>query len=331
MAVLILSCSKKSVSNNDLAPSNLTLTAEVSTDGSGNVVFTATANNASSYEYDFGNGVYQITATGNINYGYPLSGTYTVTVTAKNSIGQSINKSIQITVTKTLRLVWSDEFDNNGAPDAAKWNYDIGTGTGGWGNNELQYYTNRAGNVTVANGVLRITATKENYNGSAYTSSRLLTKDKFSFKYGKIEARAKLPAGMGTWPAIWMLGSNINTVVWPACGEIDIMEHRGSELNKIYTTVHYPGHSGSGGLGGNTTIANATTEFHLYSAEWNAAVINFFVDNKLVFSFPNNNSLPFNQNFFILINLAMGGNFGGNVDPSFSTATMEVDYVRVYN
>ena len=133
-----------------------------------------------------------------------------------------ISKSIQVTVAVTQSLVWSDEFNSGTAPDPAKWGYDIGTGSSGWGNNELQFYTNRPENVSVSGGTLKITAKRENYSGSAFTSTRMLTKDKFSFKYGKVEARAKLPFGVGTWPAIWMLGNNINTVSWPACGEIDI-------------------------------------------------------------------------------------------------------------
>ena len=227
-------------------------------------------------------------------------------------------------------MVWSEEFDTPGLPNASKWGYDIGTGSGGWGNNELEYYTNRIQNAEVTGGYLKITATKENYNGSAYTSARLLTKDKFSFKYGKIDVRAKLPAGVGTWPAIWMLGNNINTAGWPACGEADIMEHRGSELNKIFGTLHYPGRSGSNGDGTTVMITNATTQFHDYILEWTPAAIKFYVDTQLFYTVTNTSSLPFNQNFFIILNLAMGGNFGGPVDPAFTTDTMLVDYVRVY-
>ena len=134
----------------------------------------------------------------------------------------------------TYKLVWADEFNTKGAPDSTKWSYDIGTGDWGWGNNEKEYYTSRSENVSISKGMLKITALKENYNGSAYTSTRMLTRDKFQFTYGKVEVRAKLPAGVGTWPAIWMLGSNIKTVGWPNCGEIDIMEHKGCDLNKIY-------------------------------------------------------------------------------------------------
>jgi beta-glucanase (GH16 family) len=331
LIVLLFACGKtNSTSNEVLPPLNLTVNAIVATDNSGNVSFTASATNATTYEYDFGNGVFQIVPSGIVTYKYTNSGTYTVNVIAKNSIGQTISKSIQITLSASTALVWSDEFDVPGAPNTSKWGYDIGTGSGGWGNNELQYYTNRSQNAVVSGGTLKINLLKETFSGSNYTSARLLTKDKFSVKYGKIEARAKLPAGLGTWPAIWMLGNNISSVGWPACGEIDIMEHRGSELNKIWGTLHYPGRSGANPVGGTVMINNATTEFHNYAVEWNASSIKFYVDDSLYFTFANSTSVPYNHNFFILLNVAMGGNFGGSVDPNFSNATMEVDYIRVY-
>lgn len=311
-------------------PSNLTVAAIVNTDNSGNVAFTASATNAVTYDYDFGNGIFQTVVNGIVTYKYPASGTYSVNVIAKGAAGKTIAQSIAVTVTVTLSLVWADEFDNPGAPDASKWGYDIGTGGGGWGNNELEYYTNRSSNVSVSNGTLKITAVKESYSGSAYTSTRMLTQNKFSFKYGRIEIRAKLPAGLGTWPAIWMLGSNISNTAWPACGEVDIMEQKGSELNKIYSTFHYPGHSGATADGNSLTIANSSTAFHIYSAEWSATTVKLYVDNQLIHTLANTPSLPFNQNFFIILNVAMGGNFGGSVDPSFTSAAMEVDYVRVY-
>jgi beta-glucanase (GH16 family) len=325
------SCDKgDSAGTGNTPPANLTVTATVSTDNSGNVSFTASASNASSYEYDFGNGIFQTIPSGIVTYLYPASGTYTVNVIAKSAGGQTISKSIQITVAKSLSLVWSDEFDTPGLPNSSKWGYDIGTGSGGWGNNELQYYTNRLFNAEVANGALKITATKENFSGSAYTSARLLSKDKFAFKYGKVEVKAKLPAGGGTWPAIWMLGSDINTVSWPACGEIDIMEHLGNDLNKIYGTLHYPGRSGGNANGNTKIIANATTQFHIYSLEWTPLVIKIYVDDQLFHTVANSSSIPFNHDFFFIVNVAMGGNFGGLVDPAFTTASMEIDYIRVY-
>jgi beta-glucanase (GH16 family) len=226
--------------------------------------------------------------------------------------------------------VFEDNFTVNGNPDPAKWGYDFGTGSSGWGNNELQYYTNRPENAAVFNGILKINAIKENYSGSAYTSARLISKNKFSFKYGKIDVRAKFPAGVGTWPAIWMLGSNISAVSWPACGEIDIAEHRGSELNKIFGTLHYPGRSGGNADGKTLIIPNATTDFHNYIVEWTPNYIKIYVDTQLYHTFVNNSFVPFNQNFFIILNVAMGGSFGGAVDPAFTNASMEIDYVKVY-
>jgi beta-glucanase (GH16 family) len=265
-----------------------------------------------------------------VTYKYPAAGTYTVNVIAKSSSGQTASKSTQITVAVAQSLVFSDEFDANGAPDPSKWGYDIGTGSGGWGNNELQYYTNRLDNAFVSNGTLKIKAIKENFSGSAYTSARILTQNKFSFKYGKVEVKAKLPAGVGTWPAVWMLGSNITTVSWPACGEIDIMEHKGSQLNKIYGTVHHPARFGGNADGGTRDITNATTEFHIYTMEWNATSIKFLVDGNVFHTVANTSSLSFNQNFFLIMNLAMGGTFGGAVESGFNNATMEIDYIRVY-
>jgi hypothetical protein len=328
------SCKKSSGGDgNQTAPTDLNVTATVSTDGSGTVAFTATATNAVSYDYEFGNGAILTVASGVTSYQYTLLGsnTYTVTVTAKSSSGLTAKKSIQVTVNVIALgggLVWSEEFNTDGVPNPANWGYDLGAG--GWGNNEQQYYTSRPQNAVVLNGVLKITLTKEAYNGSAYTSARLLSKDKFSFKYGRMEVRAKLPAGGGTWPAIWMLGNNLATAPWPACGEIDVMEHVGNSLNKIYATLHHPGHSGGNGDGSFVMIPDVTTAFHNYIVEWSATSIKFYVDTQLFYTFANNASLPFNQNFFVILNVAMGGNFGGTIDPAFSSASMEVDYVRVY-
>lgn len=326
-----LSCKKGgNTGNTDVAPTNLTVNAVVSTDNSGNVEFTAAAANATTYEFGYGNGVFALVPSGKITYKYPATGTYTVTVIAKNASGKTISKSIQITVTVGLSLIFSDEFNTNGAPDPAKWGYDIGNGTDGWGNQEKQYYTNRLDNAVVQNGVLRIVLKKENFSGFNYTSARLLTANKFSFKYGIVEARAKLPAGGGTWPAIWSLGANIGSVGWPACGEIDIMEHKGNDLNRIFGTLHYPGRSGGSADGSSRIISNASTEFHLYKVEWTAAAIKIYVDDVLYHTVANSNAIPFNHNFFLIMNVAMGGTFGGAIDPNVTEAAMEVDYIRVY-
>lgn len=236
-------------------------------------------------------------------------------------------KPVQNTTPQYNNLVWSDEFNTDGAPDSAKWGYDLGTGTNGWGNNEAQTYTSSSDNVIVSNGTLKITAKKV---GSSYTSARLKTEGKFDFTYGKVEVRAKLPSGGGTWPAIWMLGADYATNTWPACGEIDIMEHKGNEPNKIHGTLHYPGNSGGNGNGNTTTITNASSEFHVYKAVWSPASVQIFVDDVLFHTVPNTSALPFNKDFFMILNVAMGGTFGGTIDPAFTQSSMEIDYVRVY-
>lgn len=222
-------------------------------------------------------------------------------------------------------LKFSDEFNTDGAPDPTKWGYDLGAG--GWGNNESQSYTSASDNVVVAGGNLKITAKKV---GSGYTSARLKSENKFEFTYGRVEVRAKLTTGAGTWPAIWMLGENYATNAWPACGEIDIMEFKGSQPTTIYGTLHYPGNSGGNGNGSSTTIANAASEFHIYKTIWSPESVKIYVDDVLFHTVANTSALPFNKDFFLILNVAMGGTFGGAIDPAFSQSSMEIDYVRVY-
>ncbi|MEO9210588.1 MAG: family 16 glycosylhydrolase [Ginsengibacter sp.] len=330
--IIFTSCAKaKTSDNNTLAPTNISISATVIADNSGNVAFTASATNAVSYEFDLGNGVFVTSASGTLTYKYLASGTYLVNVIAKSASGLTLSKSIQVSVnvgSGASNLVWSDEFDVNGPPNPLKWDYDLGAG--GWGNAELEYYTSRTDNVIVSNGTLKIIAKKEDYNGSPYTSARMVSKGKFSFKYGRVEVSAKLPVGIGTWPAIWMLGSNFSTAGWPQCGEIDFMEARGSEPNKIFGTLHYPGHSGGNADGSTTTISNASTEFHKYTLDWTATSIQIYVDGHLYHTVANSGSLPFNQNFFFIMNVAMGGSFAGAIDPAYTSSQLEVDYIRVY-
>jgi beta-glucanase (GH16 family) len=222
-------------------------------------------------------------------------------------------------------LVFSDEFATDGAPDPSKWSYDLGAG--GWGNGELQTYTNNPANAVVQGGNLVITAVR---NGNSYTSARLKSENKYEFRYGKVEFRAKLPAGAGTWPALWMLGQNYATNTWPACGEIDIMEHKGFEPNIIHGTVHYTGRSGGNGVTSRITATNVSSTYHIYKVIWSPQSIRFYVDNVLFHTVLNTNSLPFNSDFFLIMNVAMGGTFGGPVDPAFTQSSMSVDYVRVY-
>ena len=227
-------------------------------------------------------------------------------------------------------LVWSDEFDTDGAPDPAKWSYNEGRGNNGWGNGESQYYTDRPENVVVDDGVLRITARREAFAGAEFTSSRLVTEDKFEFTYGRIEMRAKLPTGGGTWPALWLLGADYRTNTWPACGEIDVMEHVGNQQDRIFSSLHFPGNSGGDAVTQSINEEGVSDDFHVYSAIWSPENIRFFVDDELYHTFQNGSDLPFNSDFFLIFNVAMGGNFGGAIDPGFQSSSMEVDYVRVY-
>ncbi len=297
-------------------------------DGSGDVIITVTADNANDYNIAI-NGQVLNAANGLFNYSFSTVGTNTYTIIASAYNGLNfVSTSVDVTVLVTPTLVWSDEFNTDGAPDSNKWGYD--TGAGGWGNNESQFYTARPENVIVEGGYLKIKTIRENYQGSSFTSARLKTQGKYSFKYGRVEIRAKLPAGGGTWPALWMLGNSIGTLGWPACGEIDIMEHVGNNPNRIYGTLHHPNHSGGNADGGNILIQNAATEFHVYATEWSPTSINFYVDNQLYYTFANSASLPFNNNFFLIVNCAMGGNFGGAIDPNFTSSSFEVDYIRVF-
>ena len=223
-------------------------------------------------------------------------------------------------------LIWEENFDS-GSLDTDVWNFETGNNDG-WGNQEVQYYTED--NVTVQDGNLVITAKAESLNGFDYTSSRITTKDNFSFTYGRVEARAKLPGGAGVWAAIWMLGSNIDEVSWPAAGEIDIMEYVGNNPGGVYGTLHYPGNSGGNANGDVTNVPDAENEFHLYSVEWTPDNIYFLVDNVVYHSVENTADLPFHSDFFLILNVAMGGTFGGDVDPAFSEASMVVDYVKVF-
>ena len=298
-------------------------------DGSGTVNFTVSATNATSYKILIGSETFT-SSNGKFTYNFNTPGTnnYTIYVSAYRG-DKYISSSTNINVYKAPTQLWSDEFNTDGVPNPNNWGYDTGNNNG-WGNNELEYYTNRQENAYVSNGTLKIVLKKELYQGFNYTSARLQSKGKFSFKYGRVDIRAKLPSGGGTWPALWMLGDNITTAGWPACGEIDIMEHVGNQLNKIFGTLHHPNHSGGNADGGTTNISNATTEFHIYSLDWSPTQIKFYVDNQLFYTFANNSSLPFNQNFFFIMNVAMGGNFGGSVDPNFTSSSLEVDYIRVY-
>jgi len=242
-------------------------------------------------------------------------------------------------------LVWSDEFETNGAVDSAKWHHETQLPTpAGWHNGELQHYTNRTDNSYVSNGILNIVGKKETYIDQGvtkeYTSARL--NSKFAFQYGKVEVRAKLPTGAGTWPAIWALGKNLRadgswwdmqgygTTIWPECGEIDIMEHWGSNQNYVSSATHTPSSYGATVNNGGQTISDVSTEFHTYTLRWYPEKLVFSVDGVTHYIYQpdeiNNDTWPFNAEQFLLLNFA----FAPETDPDFVEDTFEIDYVRVY-
>ncbi|AEW01142.1 glycosyl hydrolase family 16 [Niastella koreensis] len=230
-------------------------------------------------------------------------------------------------ISQTWQLVWQDEFTNGIGPD---WVFETGNGGNGWGNKELQYYQSK--NATVENGELIITARIDSVGGFNYTSTRMKTQGRKSWKYGKVEARIAMPRFQGIWPAFWMLGDNISSVGWPACGEIDIMEHINTE-NLNHGTIHWKKNS-QHASNGDTTSTNVT-DYHVYAIEWTPATIKWLVDG-VPFHEANiangvNDTEEFHNNFFILLNMAVGGNWPGfSIDKTAFPAKMKVDYVRVY-
>ncbi|HKV39620.1 MAG TPA: glycoside hydrolase family 16 protein [Blastocatellia bacterium] len=244
-----------------------------------------------------------------------------------------------------LSLVWSDEFNGpaNSAPDPAKWTFDIGGN--GWGNNELESYTNRLNNAFIdGQGNLVIKTMKESFTGTDgiardYTSARMLTKGLFSQRFGRFEARIKIPFGQGIWPAFWMLGANIDTVSWPACGEVDIMENIGSEPSINHGSLHGPGYSGGASLTGSFTLPTGqrlSDDYHIFALDWSPNLVQFSVDGNVYETrtpadVPPGGTWIYDHPFFILMNVAVGGNFPGSPDSTtVFPQTMLVDYVRVY-
>ena len=236
------------------------------------------------------------------------------------------------------QLIWSDEFDIDGEVSTTNWVFEtIAPDNGSWWNGEKQHYTDRTDNAFVSEGTLKIVAKKESYTTQGttkdYTSARMTSI--FKFTYGRVDVRAKLPKGEGTWPAIWTLGSNINTVGWPACGEIDIMEHWGHEPGRVASATHTTACSGgcSNASVGHKMVDDYDTEFHVYSLEWTEDELRFLLDDNFLYRYkPNsktNDNWPYTMDQFLILNIAMGGDWF-SIDPNFIEATMEVDYVRVY-
>ncbi len=342
-----------------ISPSNLSLEIDVvnsdsnnpNGDGSGMVIFKVTANDAEKYKIITGSGDEIESTSGTINYTYSQTGVnnYTVTAYAYSSTGHSVSlfKGFSIYVEEPpLSLVWSDEFDTDGAINADNWTAEIVPPDNqvNWWNGEKQHYTDRLDNAYVSDGTLKIVAKKETYTfinsrneniTKEYTSARINTQDKFEFTYGKIDVRAKLPKGQGTWPAIWTLGANIDQVNWPACGEIDIMEHWGHEPTEVSSATHNTAcHGGCGDVTvGKTILTDYDTEFHVYSIVWTEDEIRFLIDDEYKYKYrpqtKNNDNWPYQADQFIILNVAMGGSWF-SIDSDFTESIMEVDYVRVY-
>ena len=311
-------------------------------DGSGIFNGTATADNAVSYGFRIGNdGGETQNTTGEFSFTLTDQGLnqFPFYVFAYAADGSSISKIINLTIDVEGNggsgnndvLVWFDEFNGTGSIDSSKWTTE--TGGDGWGNQEEQIYTSSSNNVRKEEGILKIKVVKES-NGN-FTSARIKTQDKFEFKYGRVEIRAKLPEVQGSWPALWMLGANFPDVGWPQCGEIDIMEQFENK-NKVHSTLHWKLANGERGLYGSETTNSSSTEFHLYELEWTATSIKTYLDGNEFFSMNISGVdpyYPFNEEFFFIFNVAMGGTNGGAIDPNLDEGyldAMEVDFIRVY-
>ena len=233
-----------------------------------------------------------------------------------------------------MTLAWADEFEGT-TLNLANWSHETGNGVNGWGNNELQFY--RPDNTSIQNGHLVITAKKEAFGGKEYTSSRIITKGKRQFRYGRVDIRAAMPKGQGIWPALWMLGSNFDTVSWPACGEIDIMEMIGgnSREKTVHGTVHWEHDGKHAQFGGEYSLTSGTLadQFHVYSIVWDATSIRWFIDNKQYHVIDTTPAQldEFRRSFFFIFNIAVGGNWPGSPDATSTYPQhMIVDYVRVF-
>lgn len=357
MLSLVMACGEDEQIGQAGDPSNLVVDLGISENFTGTVTINASAEDAVEFEFipgDDPNNVLSST-TGNFSYTYEETGIYDVSVKAIGSNGRFLRENRQISVQvgdpsdpvqgddgyitpisyEGMSLIWNDEF-NGASLNETDWNYEIGTGSNGWGNNELQYY--RRENTSVANGFLTIEARRENFSGNAYTSSRLTTQGKVDFRYGRIDIRALLPEGQGIWPALWMLGDNFSTVGWPACGEIDIMEMVGGGDGRddtVHGTIHWDNNGSKADTGGSTRLSSGifNDRFHVFTLQWDAEKIQWYMDDRLFYSVDTTPEAlsEFRNEFFFIFNVAVGGNWPGSPDASTSfPQKMVVDYVRVF-
>lgn len=353
LCFFLTACGDKEEDPGVTLPSNLQISVNLDNDGSGEVSVTATADNANFYQVYFDEtstaGMIKV-SDGKATYTYTASGTYTIKVQAHATADAFITATKDVLVTLStdvtipstgyttpltysgMELMWQDEFEGE-TLNTSNWTFE--TGGHGWGNNELQFY--RPENTSVKDGYLVITAKQENYQGKNYTSSRIITKDKQSLRYGRVDIRAALPKGQGIWPALWMLGSNFSSVGWPACGEIDIMEMIGGSGREktIHGTIHWDNAGTHANYGDDYTLATGTfsDKFHVFSIVWTASSITWYVDDVQynVADITPAGLSEFHNNFFFIFNVAVGGNWPGSPDASTAfPQQMIVDYIRVF-
>ncbi len=356
LSLFFSSCNESdSVDSSD--PANLVVDLINSEDGSGQIDITVTAENVIEFYFDSGEtGIDPVSnTTGIFTHTYTETGVYVIEIRAIGATGRYLKHERPLTILigddtglidgekgptsplsyDGMTLIWQDEFSGSNV-DLTKWNFETGTGSSGWGNNELQYY--RENNTAVYDGFLVIEAKREAFSNSAYTSSRLTTQNKFNFQYGRIDIRAQMPEGQGIWPALWMLGKNITTVGWPACGEIDIMEMIGGgdgRDNVTHGTIHWDQNGTKADFGGSRKllVGNLSDSFHVYSLEWTASSIKWFIDD---IQYHGADISPealseFRNEFFLIMNIAVGGNWPGSPNTSSKfPQKMAVDYIRVF-
>jgi beta-glucanase (GH16 family) len=352
----VLSCGNAEIADSNL-PNNLTV--EVQADSDNPKTYTIQASAENTVEYDFrmadADEAIETNASGTFEYTFTTSGIYRIEIRAYANSGKYLKKIKEIDVPQEeveevnpedgysspltyegYDLIWNDEFGGN-TVNSDYWTFEIGDGCPnlcGWGNNEKQYY--RAENADVADGLLTIEAREESYSGSAYTSARMITKGKFDFQYGRVDIRALLPKGQGIWPALWMLGSNITSVGWPACGELDIMEMIGGDGrdNRVHGTLHWYA-DGHASAGGSYQLHEGifADEYHVFSIIWDENSVSWFVnDNKFhEIDITPSHMTEFHNKYFFIFNVAVGGNWPGSPDETtVFPQHMKVDYIRVF-
>lgn len=358
--IFLCGCSPEDKPADAVLPSGFTVEIITSSETEGEVMVEASAMNANYYTFHFvqdGNTESFEKEVGEVSFLFTTSGLHTIISRAHITPTQYVEQkdTLRVVISPTngdgiptsgfvspmsysgYNLVWSDEFDGTEL-DMSNWNHEIGNGRSGWGNNERQYY--REENTNVGNGFLTITAKKQSFDAFDYTSSRITTEGKKTFKYGRIDIRAALPKGQGLWPALWMLGDRFSTIGWPECGEIDIMEmvggtKSGNSNSTTHGTLHWQGPSNYASYGGSTSISSGTfaDKFHVFSIIWDEKEIRWLLDDKRfhVTDIQPDHMSEFHEEFFFIFNVAVGGNWPGAPDATTQfPQSMHVDYVRVF-